>query len=702
MIRKKRILLSCVILFSIVIIFQCQCSMHSEKFKEGMKYYKQCDYDKSIKYFEQALKKYPGKREINAMLFRSKLGSYYHHLAKARNYKNNDMKPEAEKEYTLALAIFPNNQRLGDEFNAYVNKDKKKKTVKFESTIKPPVTLKLKGNEKIKMDLRNVPITKIFKSLGKSFNVNFIFDKDFRDFLYSIEIEDVGFYQILTQMCMVANLRYRILDSSSILLYANTAMKKKNFDLKGIKVFYLNNIVAEDAKKLVMTVFRDQQIMLQEDVNLNTLIVKASRDTLMDIEEFIQKIDKERNEVEIDVEIMEVNRSFLKKIGIDYGTTPLSVSAGTVNEDEEAGTSTLNTTVNWNDLGNINFMLTIPSVALNILETDSENKIIAKPNLRGVEGEEIKFMVGEELPVPSTTWQAMAAGGVENTPVTSYQYKNVGVEIKVTPFVHSNNEVTLRIKFSMTFVTAYVDSFPVLGKRELENVIRLKEGETNIIGGFIKDEVRGSMNGIPILSKIPVLGLLFGASEKTIQQTDLIFSVTPRIIRKSTPGKTDLEPVWSNTRDLNPSTPVSPVRSRDTSRRRANLLRQNSVMISPARRRIPLNSEAFFTIRLNSQTEITTLSIGGSISGGNVIVDELKTDFFKNDDVRMLRDFSSSSFDIGYSFFGKPVKSTILAQLKIRFLEKGDYTITIDDVTAYSKDKRQVEIKTSSSEVQVY
>jgi general secretion pathway protein D len=672
------------------------------QFKEGLEYYKRGDYDKSIKHFEQALKKYPGKREITAMLFRSKLGSYYHHLAKARNHRNNDRKPEAEKEYTLALAIFPNNLRLGDEFNAYVNKDKKKDAVKFESTIKPPVTLKLKGNEKIKMNLRNVPITKIFKGLGKSFKVNFVFDKDFRDFLYSIEIEDIGFYQILNQLCMIANLRYRVLDSSSILLYANTAMKKKNFDLKGVKVFYLSNIMAEDAKKLIMTVFRDQQIMLQDDVNLNVLIVKASQDTLMDIEAFIQKIDKERNEVEIDVEILEVNKNFLKKIGIDYGTTPLSLSAGTVNEDEEEGTSTLNTTVNLNDLGNINFMLTIPSIALNMLETDSENKIIAKPNLRGVEGEEIKFMVGEELPVPSTTWQAMAAGGVQNTPVTSYQYKNVGVEIKVTPFVHSNNEVTLRLKFSMSFVTSYVDTFPVLGKRELETVIRLKEGETNIIGGFIMDEVRGSMSGIPALSKIPVLGLLFGSSEKTIKQTDLIFSVTPRIIKRTTPGKTDLEPVWCNTRDLDPSTPVFPRQSRDTSRRRADLLRQNSVVISPARRRTPLNKEAFFTIRLSSQTEISTLSIGGSISGGNVIVDELKTDFFKNDDVRMLRDFSSSSFDIGYSFFGKPVKSTILAQLKIRFLEKGDYTITIDDVTAYSKDKQQVEIKTSSSEVQVY
>lgn len=706
MIKKKITLMFFIVLFLFMILFQCQCSIYSQKFKDGMEFYKQGNFDKSIEYFEQALKKNPGRREIRTMLFRSKLGSYYHHLAKARNHRNSDRKAEADKEYSLALKMFPNNLRLRDEYNTYMNKGKIKESVKFESTIKAPITLKLHGNEKIKMNLRNVPISKIFKSIGKSFKVNFIFDKDFRDFLYSIELDDIGFYQIVNQLCMVANLRYRVMDTSSILLYANTAMKKKNFDLKGVKVFYMGNIMAEDAKKLIMTVFRDQQIMIQEDVNLNALIVKASQDTLKDMELFIKKIDKERNEVEVDVEILEVNKSFLKKIGIDYGTTPLSISAGTVDksEDEDSSTTstTLNSTVNWTDLGNVNFMLTIPSVALNILETDSENKIIAKPNLRGIEGEEIKFMVGEELPVPNTQWQAIAAGGVENTPVTSYQYKNVGVDIRVTPYVHSNNDVTLRIKFSMTFVTTYVDSFPVLGKRELENVIRLKEGETNLIGGFIKDEIRGSLNGIPALSKIPVLGLLFGSNEKTIQQTDLIFSVTPRIIRKNIPGKRDLEPVWSNSRQENQSNPRGSITRPDTSRRRAEIARQNSVMISPVRRRIPLNSEAFFTIRLNSKIDISTLSIGGSVSGGNAVIDEVKTDFFKEDDVRMLRDFSSGSFDVGYSFFGKPVKNTILAQLKIRFLEKGDYTITIDDVAAYTKDKQQVELKTSSSEVQVY
>jgi hypothetical protein len=349
-------------------------------------------------------------------------------------------------------------------------------------------------------------------------------------------------------------------------------------------------------------------------------------------------------------------------------------------------------------------MLTIPSVALNVLETDSENKIIAKPNLRGVEGEEIKFMVGEELPVPNTQWQAQAAGGVENTPVTSYQYKNVGVDIRVTPFVHRNNDVTLRIKFTMTSVATYVDSFPVLGKKELENVIRLKEGETNLIGGFIKDEVRGSLSGIPALSKIPVLGLLFGANEKTIQQTDLIFSVTPRIIRKITPGKEDLEPVWSNTMEMDQSSPggIFGEDRPEPNRRRPDLARQNSVMISPTRRRIPLGREAFFTIRLSSSVDISTLSIGGSVTGGNAVIEELKTDFFKNDDVRMLRDFSAGSFDAGYSFFDKPVKNTILAQLKIKFLEKGNYTITIDEVAAYTKDKQQVELKTSSASVEAY
>ncbi|MCK4836153.1 MAG: tetratricopeptide repeat protein [Candidatus Aminicenantes bacterium] len=701
MIKKKMILRYPIGLFSII-LFLCQCTIHSPQFKRGMELYKSGDYDKSIEYFQKALKQHPERKESKTMLFRSKLSSYYNHLALAKTHRNKGRKKEAVSEYKIALSIFPNNIRLRDEFNSYVNKEKIKKVEKFKSSIKPPVVLKVKTEEKINLNLRNTPVSKIFKAIGKSFNVNFLFDKDFRDFLYSLELENIGFYEVLNQLCMVANLRYRVIDSLSILLYQNTAMKKKNFDLRGIKVFYLGNILAEDAKKLVMTLFRDQQIMLQEEINLNALIVKASEDTLREIEQFILKIDKEKNEVEIDVEILEVGRNFLKKIGIDYGTTPFTLSSGTVSGGEEGENSTINTTVNWTDLSNLNFFLTIPTVALNIMETDSENKLIARPNLRGLEGEEIKFMVGEELPIPQTQWQAIAAGGVANSPVTSYQYKNVGVEVTVTPFIHANNEVTLRIKFTLKFVTSYIDSFPVLGKRELENVIRLKEGETNIIGGFIQDEVRGSLSGIPALSKVPVLGLLFGANEKTIKQTDLIFSITPRIIRKIDTVQQDLEPIWTNVRTGNQSQPEIRQQRSDFMNRRASSVKRESVIVSPARRRIPVNNVGYFTIRLNSSTEISTLSLGGSVSGGNATIKELKTDFFKSDDVKILEDYSANSFDLGFSFLGKAVKNTILVQLKVKFLKKGDYTITIDSVNAYNKDREQIEIGTSKAEVEVY
>jgi len=695
--HKYRILFNIFLIFMVFILFE-NCSVRSIQAKKGIELYKRGEYDRSIEYFQKALKEHPGNTEIKTMLFRSKLNSYYYHLGLARKFKSSEKREEAIGEYQRALAIFPNNKLIKDELDGFLNEGKKKQTKVFKSSIIPPISLWVNTEEKLKLDLRSAPITEIFKMIGKSFKINFIFDKDFKDFLYSIEIESIGFFEALNQLCLVASAKYRVIDKSSVLIYQNTAFKKKNLDLRGVKVFYLGNIMAEDAKRLIMNVYRDQQIMIQEDLNLNTLIIKASRDTLVEIERFLIKIDKEKSEVEIDVEILEVNRNFLNKMGVDYGTTPFTLSAGIVDED-----GAINSAVKTSQLKDTNFLLTIPSVALNFLETDGDNKIIAKPNLRGVDGEEIKFMVGDELPIPRTQWQAIAAGGVQNTPVTQYDYKNVGVTVKLTPYIHNNNEVTLRVKFTINFVTGYINTFPILGKRELENVIRLKEGETNIIGGFIRDEIRKSLSGFPALSKIPILGKLFGASEKTINQKDLIFSITPRIVRRKNITEADLEPVWTNVQTES----RSDVPSQEPTRRNRNLssLRSrttNAVVISPIRRRIPVNNFSYFTLRLHSESDISTLSISGSVSGGNAIIEECKTDFFKGDDVKVLQDFSESSFDVGFSFLEKPIKRGILAQVKIKFLEKGNYTISINSINAYNKDRNQLEIKPSTSEIEVY
>ena len=707
--NKKNLYKAVIAIQIITLLLVSGCAFQSIYLKEAKQLYDAGQYDKAVEYYEKALKEHPKRTEIKRQLFRAKLSSYYHHLMKARKYKELNKKEDAVNEYKIALRVFPENKRLQDELDLYLNKKKVKKE-KFVSTIKPPVTLKIDTKEKVSLKLTNsTPITKIFKMLGKSYKVNFIFDKDFRDFVYSFEIEDVGFYEVLNQLCMIANTRYRILDSSSILIYPNTTFKKRTLDLRGVKIFYLSNIDADNAKKLLMSVFRDQQIMVQENKDLNCVIVKASSNALVEVEKFLKHIDKQKSEVEIDIEILEVNRNLLNKIGVDYGLNPFNLSAGTVGVNEEGEKEgTLNNVVNVIDLKNLNFFLTLPTAALNFLETDDNNKIIAKPNLRGIHGEVIKFMVGDEIPVPQTSYQAMAAGGVQNIPLTQYTYKNVGVEIQVTPFVHNNKEVTLNIKLTMNFVTGYIgeQSIPSLGKRELENIIRLREGETSIIGGFIRDEVRKSITGFPAFSKIPVLGKLFGNSQNTIQQTDLIFSITPRIIKKTDRDARETDTIWTNT--LSSFQNTGSLRDEPGSRRpvrppgRTPGRESNSVVVSPSKRRVPVNTYSYFTIRLSTTRNVTSLSISGSVSGGKATIEQLKTDFFNKDKTKVLKNHTDDSFDLGYSFLDESARNNVLAQLKIKFLEKGEYTININSVNAYSKERRQIEIKTTSAEVHVY
>jgi len=679
---------------AIVVMLAGACTTVSYHRKKGQDYYKVGDYDKAVTYFQQDYNRHPKSNEAKVMLFRAKLKSYYGHLGLAREYRQAGKKEDAVNEYRIALGIFPLNRKLEEEYNDYMAV-KKPEEKRVESTIVPPVNLAVDPGEKVTINLPSAPVKKIFSALGKSFNINFVFDKDFRDFVYSLEVENVGFYDILNQLCLVSSCNYRILDTSSVLIYPDSSFKKRTFELRGLKVFYLSNIKAEEGKKLLMTIFRDEQIQIQEDINLNSLIVKASFQTLVDIEKFLRNADKEKSEVEVDIQILEVNRSIINAIGADFSSPLSSVSAGSVGSDGKIG-STMNVT----DLKDANFYITIPSAALRFLESDDNTKIISKPNLRGVNGEDIQFMVGEERPIPQTSFQSVAAGGVSTIPMTTYTYKNVGVEIKLTPFIHGNDEVTLKVKLTLNFVTGFIDAFPVLGKRELESVIRLKEGETNIIGGFIRDEVRGSLTGFPGFSRLPIIGRLFGSKTKEIKQSDLIFSITPRIIRRIDITKSNQETIWTNMQA------VPEIRGKleepGIEEPRAEKRGGSTVEVNPVNRRMPVNTTSFFTIRLNSALPVANLTISGNVRGGKAVIEEVKTDVIRGPELKVFQNFAGESFDIGYSNVPETARTGVLAQMKIKFTQPGKYTVAIDNINATSKEGTQVEITASNAEVEVY
>jgi general secretion pathway protein D len=695
----------------IAVLFAGQgCVTTTSTLRQAHDLFKAGDYDQARALLQKAAAETPRSEELKTLLFRAQLASYQNHLHLARAQRKTGDRAGAIAEYQKALAVFANNAELQAELDAFANPQKPAREEAARPAIVPPVQLNVRQDEKVSLSLKNTPISNIFKSLGKTFNVNFIFDKDFRDFMHSVEVENSTFFEVLRVLCMVSSSQYRVLDPGTVIVYPDIFAKKKTFDLRGIKTFYLSNIKAEDARKMVQTVFRDEQILIQEDPNLNALVIRADYDSLASIERFLTRIDKGKSEVEIGIEILEINRNLINKLGADFNSGTLGIAAGSLDSDGK-----LSSTLNVKDLGTTNFFLTIPSAAMNFLETDSNNKILAKPNLRGIDGEEISFMVGDEVPIAETQYQAIAAGGVNTTPITTYRYRNVGVEVKITPFVHQNNEVTLKTKVTINFISSGAStSFPTFGKREIENKIRLKEGETNIIGGLIRDDMRGSLNGLPALAKIPLLGRLFGYSERNISQTDLIFSITPRIIRRTPISDRDNEAIWSGVQPAAGGAAAIPPSEGDEAGAEEEgepgapepeaQPAGDRVSIAPSPANVPANSDAFFSLRVSSQTPLSSLSLSGGISGGSCEILEVKTDSLNDNDVKILKNISGSTFDLGLSFNrdSAQVLGSAFIQLKVKFPAKGKYVLNINGVYAYDVKRNKVEIAGASCPIDVY
>lgn len=681
------------------------CVTVTSSLRQARDLYGAGDYDRARELLQREAAAHPGNSEIKTLLFRAQLGSYQRHLFQARSRRRDGDREGALQAYQKALAVFPGNSQLQGEYDAYLDPQKKAGAEKPKPTVVPPVQLGVRRDERATLTLKNIPITSIFKSLGKTFNVNFIFDKDFRDFLHSLDMENATFYEILKVLCLVSSAQYRVLDAGTVIVYPDIFAKKKAFDLRGIKTFYLSNIKAEDARKLVQTVFRDEQLLIQEDPNLNTLVVRADYNSLADVERFLAKIDKEKSEVEIQVEILEINRTLANKLGAEFATGSIGLSAGGLDSDGD-----ISSVMNVNDLGGTQFYVTIPSVAMNFLESDSSSKILAKPNLRGLDGEEISFMVGDEVPIAETQYQSIAAGGINTTPVTTYRYRNVGVEVKITPFIHQNNEVTLKTKLTINFISSGAStSFPTFGKREIENKIRLKEGETNIIGGMLRDDVRGSLNGLPFLSRLPLLGRLFGNSQRNISQTDLIFSITPKVIRRTPISGADNEAIWGGEPSASASATAgdTPAQAPEASEGAAGETppppAENRVTISPSPVSLPQNSEGIFTLRVQSDTPLSSLALNGTLSGGGEILD-INTDSFSESEARTLKNIAGSRFDLGFSFTKSSIQVLGVAQVqvKIKFSAKGRYQLSIGGIKAYDAKRSPVAIAGATCAIDVF
>lgn len=709
-----------IVLLTIIALTFWGCAGLSRSYKLGTEAALIKNWDEAVRYYQRAALESPKESVYRLALFRAKLAASSTHLVKARELAFQEKKEEALVEYKKALAYDPLNRIIAGEAKSLIEEEVKEEEPK-EIRIEPPVKLKV-DKEEIHLKFIDANLRSIFQALGKHARVNVLFDEQFRDITFSIDLVDMIFEQALNSLCLASKNFYRIIDERTIIISPDLPQKRIQYELNAIKTFYLSNIRAEDIRvsltQMLRTQYKAPNIIVDKNINTVTL-----RDTPAVIElagKIIKKWDKPKGEVIIDLEIMEVSRIRLRQLGVEleqglFGFRYIGPEGSGADEQ------------GWFNLKDIDFsksesfQVTLPGAVVRFLEADSDTKIISQPRLRGIDGEEIKYVVGDKIPIPRTTFTPIAAGGYAQQPLTSFQYEDVGIDVKITPTIHLENEVTLEldIKIKSLGGTGFAN-IPIIATREVKNIIRLRDGETNLLAGLLKDEERKDVSGIAGLKNIPILGRLFSSTDLTIQQTDVILTITPYIIRTVPISEEDLKPLWVDLGGISPAVSARRgppeealaerrVRQRAEVEDMARRREQNRVFLTPANFEVPQNREFRVSVNARIQEDVSSMSLNISFDPASVKLKEVIRREFLNrlgKDVPFLKNIDNSSgvCTIGFSStdIGKGIKGTgSIATLVFQAVSKGESTIQVTSVTANKPTGQTLMFETGQSRVVV-
>jgi general secretion pathway protein D len=393
----------------------------------------------------------------------------------------------------------------------------------------------------------------VYSAIGKFTNLSVVFDPTFRDQPVSIDLRNKTLAEALNLLSTSTRNFWRSTGDRGIVVVPDTAAKRREYEEEIVRTFYVSNADLKETVDMLRIVVDARR--LSTITATNAITIKDTPERITAAGKIITAIDKARPEVIIDVELLEVNRTHLLEYGLQIASPGSPGISGTV------GTRPAMTAKELSNLTSADVLLTgLPSLYYRLLKNDTATRILANPQLRTAEGIPAQARFGERVPVPVTVFAPIATGGVQQQPITSFNYEPIGVNIDITPRVHHDDAVSLALKIDLSSISGKgFGDLPTFGSRQINTVIRLKDGETNMLAGLIRDEERTSMAGIPGLSDIPVIGRLFAYNHKETTATDIILTLTPRIIRVLNVSAADLEPFRVGRDGGAPVTDVAPL-----------------------------------------------------------------------------------------------------------------------------------------------
>src|SRR5436190_5636113 len=544
-----------------------------QAFRQGEMQMRAGNLDEAVAAYRKAVQAAPDNANYKIAMSRALIAASRAHLDKARDFEAKDQLEAALGEYKQASEYDPSN-RVATAKVAELDRTIRERIE--ASRPKPPIVamreraraasaepmLNPASRDPLNVHFNNTQLKDILTFVSNYTGINITYDRDVTDRLTTVQLDGVTLEQALNQIMQMNQLSYKVVSDRSIFIFQDTATKHAQYDEQVVRTFYLSHADATEVTQTLSTIIRLPGISVQPAIipnkSANTITVRATSQVVGILEKVIEQNDKPRAEIVIDVEILEVDRSRTKNYGLNLseyaigaifspevspsGTTTTS-TPGAPAAPGTTGTSTPPSGVRSPPPFNLNtishgvntadFYLAVPTAIVRFLEADSRTRVVAKPQLRGAEGTKISLNLGSEIPVVSTSYTPIATGGAGVNPLSSYQYRPVGVNIDMTPRVSLEGDVILDLTLDDSALGGDVAvagvTVPSFVSRKVTTRLRLRDGESNLLAGLIQEREANTVRGFPGAIHLPLFRQLLSDNVRQNDQIEIVMLLTPHI-----------------------------------------------------------------------------------------------------------------------------------------------------------------------------
>lgn len=534
------------------------CAGGRRAYKQGVKEGKRGDWDLAVARLTKAVDAEPDNLEYRIALDHARAEASRVHTEKAQEHLSASELEAAQEELEIAVKFDPGYRRAIDLLAAVehrIQKAEAEKAKREQLALAPSRPARLptpvlspRSTAPITLKFNDTSLQKIFESLGKLAGVNVVFDPDFRDKKVNFDVAGITFEQALDQLTLLHRLFYKVLDQNTIVLAPESPQKRRSYDDLLVQTFYLRYTETKEITAVVKGLLTGGSFKVVENPTLGAITVTGTPDQVALAQRIIDANDKPRGEVLIELRIMEVNLQKTREFGLrlsnyEGGVTFAPNQPATANQTTTQVRAHLLSSINLAD-----FVVSLPStVSLKLFEDRSNARILAAPRLRASEGKKTSLKIGTEIAVPTTTFTTPAAGANTYGPATSFSTRNVGVNLEMTPKISAGGEITLEVaaEFSSLGDKRDVGGLKIddVLTRNISGILRLRDGETTLIGGLRAQRNASSTSGLMGASEIPILNRIFGSKTKIDEDREVVISMTPRIVRAPVLEDEDLEPL---------------------------------------------------------------------------------------------------------------------------------------------------------------